>query len=221
MPKRVWALPPAPPASDPATAAAAQQAAEGFAPRSPERFVASIWHHAQAAARELGVDARALVAQAALETGWGRKQIPRGDGGSGHNLFGIKAPGWRGERATAGTHEYVDGVRRRETAQFRAYASPAESFADYVRLLKQNPRYRQALQSGGDVGRFAQALQKAGYATDPSYAAKIAAIANGPTIGRAVQAIAGIAARMGAEAASGAGQALASAAGAAGAANRR
>src|SRR5690606_39292402 len=78
---------------------------------------------------------------------------------------------------------------------FRAYASPAESFADYVRLLKNNPRYQKALQAGGDVRRFAQALQNAGYATDPGYAAKITAIANGPTVNRAMQAIAGVAAR--------------------------
>lgn len=168
---------------------AARAAAEGFAPRSPERFVASIWSHAQAAARELGVDARALVAQAALETGWGRRTIQRGDGDSAHNLFGIKAAGWQGERATATTHEYVDGARRSERAEFRAYASPAESFADYVRLLKQNPRYRQALESGGDVRRFAGALQRAGYATDPRYADKISAIAQGPTLARALSAI--------------------------------
>lgn len=176
---------------------AAARAAEDFAPRSPERFVASIWDQAQAAARELGVDARALVAQAALETGWGRRQIQRDGGGTANNLFGIKASGWKGERATTRTHEYVGGVRQTETAQFRAYASPAESFADYVRMLKQNPRYQQALQSGGDVRRFAQALQSAGYATDPSYAAKITAIANGPTVARAVQAIGEIAARAG------------------------
>ena len=198
------------------TAAAASEAAASFAPRSPEQFVARIWHHAQAAAKELGVDARALVAQAALETGWGRKQIQRGDGASAHNLFGIKATGWKGERVTSGTHEYVNGARVSETADFRAYASPAESFADYVRMLKNNPRYRQALQSGGDVKRFAQALQSAGYATDPSYAAKIASIANGPTIGRAVQAIAGVAARTGAGAATGAGSVVATAAGALG-----
>lgn len=174
--------------------AAARVAAE-FAPRSPEHFVASIWDQAQAAARELGVDARALVAQAALETGWGRRQIQRDGGGSANNLFGIKANGWSGERATTRTHEYAGGVRRTETAQFRAYASPAESFADYVRLLKNNPRYQKALQAGGDVRRFAQALQNAGYATDPGYAAKITAIANGPTVNRAMQAIAGVAAR--------------------------
>ncbi|PBJ81915.1 flagellar assembly peptidoglycan hydrolase FlgJ [Lysobacteraceae bacterium NML93-0399] len=168
---------------------ASRAAAESFAPRSPERFVASIWSHAQAAARELGVDAKALVAQAALETGWGRRTIQRGDGGSAHNLFGIKATGWKGERAAATTHEYTHGVRHTERAEFRAYASPAESFADYVRLLKQNPRYRQALESGGDVRRFASALQQAGYATDPRYADKLSAIANGPTLDRALSAI--------------------------------
>lgn len=168
---------------------ASRAAAESFAPRSPERFVASIWSHAQAAARELGVDARALVAQAALETGWGRRTIQRGDGGTAHNLFGIKATGWKGERAAATTHEYTNGVRHTERAEFRAYASPAESFADYVRLLKQNPRYRQALESGGDVRKFASALQQAGYATDPRYADKLSAIANGPTLGRALSTI--------------------------------
>jgi len=168
---------------------ASRAAAESFAPRSPERFVASIWSHAQAAARELGVDARALVAQAALETGWGRRTIQRGDGGTAHNLFGIKATGWKGERAAATTHEYTNGVRHTERAEFRAYDSPAESFADYVRLLKQNPRYRQALESGGDVRRFASALQRAGYATDPKYADKLSAIANGPTLDRALSTI--------------------------------
>lgn len=168
---------------------AAQAAADSFAPRSPERFVASIWPHAQDAARELGVDPRALVAQAALETGWGRRMIPRGDGSTANNLFGIKATGWKGERATVNTHEYSNGVRHNERADFRAYASPADSFADYVRLIKQNPRYRQALESGGDVRRFASALQQAGYATDPRYADKLSAIANGPTLGRALSTI--------------------------------
>lgn len=162
---------------------------------SPEQFAATLLPMAEKAARRLGVDPRYLVAQAALETGWGRRQIQRDGGGSANNLFGIKANGWSGERATTRTHEYAGGVRRTETAQFRAYASPAESFADYVRLLKNNPRYQKALQAGGDVRRFAQALQNAGYATDPGYAAKITAIANGPTVNRAMQAIAGVAAR--------------------------
>lgn len=156
---------------------------------TPAGFVAGIWDHAQAAAKELGVDARALVAQAALETGWGKRQINHGDGRSAHNLFGIKATGWNGERATVGTHEYVNGVRRNETASFRSYASPAESFADYVRLLKTNPRYQKALAAGTDVRGFARGLQQAGYATDPAYAAKISAIAGGPTVQRAIAAI--------------------------------
>ena len=168
---------------------AARAVAASFGARSPEGFVASIWSDAQKAARELGVDARALVAQAALETGWGRRMIQRGDGNTANNLFGIKATGWKGERAAATTHEYSNGVRHTERADFRAYGSPAESFADYVRMIKQNPRYRQALESGGDVRRFASALQQAGYATDPRYADKISSIANGPTLQRALSAI--------------------------------
>ncbi len=178
------------PARSPVDTMAASTAAAQLGPHTPEGFVASIWGHAQQAARELGVDAKALVAQAALETGWGRKLIQRNGGaGSSHNLFGIKASGWSGERATTGTHEYVDGVRRNETASFRAYGSVGESFADYVKLLKNSPRYQNALQAGTNVRGFAQGLQRAGYATDPSYAAKIAAIAGGPTIERAVAAV--------------------------------
>lgn len=173
----------------PLDALASSSAVAQLGAHTREGFVAGIWDHAQSAAKELGVDPRALVAQAALETGWGKRQINHGDGRSAHNLFGIKASGWKGERATVGTHEYVDGVRRNETASFRSYASPAESFADYVRLLKNNPRYQKALQAGTDVRGFARGLQQAGYATDPSYASKIASIAGGPTIQRAVAAI--------------------------------
>ena len=160
-----------------------------YARNTPERFVAEIWDHARQAAKELGVDPRALVAQAALETGWGKRQIKTGDGGSAHNLFGIKATGWKGERARTATHEYTNGVKHTETADFRAYSSPAESFADYVRLLKSNPRYQQALSAGKDIAGFARGLQRAGYATDPTYANKIASIANGPTLGKVLSAI--------------------------------
>ena len=172
-----------------AEAQASRAAVAELGAHTPAGFVAGIWDHAKIAAKALGVDARALVAQAALETGWGRRQIKHGDGRTANNLFGIKATGWKGDSATVGTHEYVGGTRRNETASFRSYASPAESFADYVRLLKSNPRYQQALAAGTDVRGFARGLQNAGYATDPSYAAKIAAIAGGPTIERAVAAI--------------------------------
>jgi len=181
----------------PADSLATRTAVAQLGANTPEGFVASIWGHAQSAAKELGVDARALVAQAALETGWGKRQIKHADGSTSHNLFGIKATGWKGQSAVAGTHEYVDGVRRNETASFRAYSTPAESFADYVRLLKSSPRYQQALQAGTDVQGFARGLQRAGYATDPRYAAKIAAIAGGPTIERAVAAVTDAGTRLG------------------------
>jgi flagellar protein FlgJ len=180
-----FAAPPAPP-----QVASAPGACDPDAPldcSTPEAFVRSLWPHAQKTAAELGVPAKALIAQAALETGWGRRLA----GGSSHNLFGIKASvRWGGDSVRAATHEFVNGVRVTEHARFRAYGSPAESFADYAQLLSR-PRYAAARNSGGDTRRFAQALQHAGYATDPAYAAKIAAIADGPTIRRALAALPG------------------------------
>jgi len=163
----------------------------GSESHTPESFVSEVWQHAQKAAKELGVNVRALIAQAALETGWGKHGIKGENGKHAHNLFGIKASGWKGEQATTQTHEYRNGVRHGERANFRAYASVAESFADYVKLLKQNPRYQQALRAGDNVHGFASALQKAGYATDPGYASKITAIANSPTLKKALANVAG------------------------------
>lgn len=155
---------------------------------SPEAFVRSIWPHAQKTAAELGVPAKALVAQAALETGWGRRLVQKG-GETSHNLFGIKAGSrWNGARMSANTHEFSNGVRHSERADFRAYGSAAESFADYARLLGRE-RYAGARGTGDDTHGFASALQKAGYATDPAYAAKITAIANGATMNRALAAM--------------------------------
>ena len=154
---------------------------------SPEAFVRSVWPHAQRTAAALGVPAKALVAQAALETNWGKRLA----GGGSHNLFGIKAGAqWLGDKVSAATHEFVDGVRVAQHAAFRAYHSAADSFADYANLLS-GPRYAAARGTGEDTHRFAQALQRAGYATDPSYAAKIAAIADGPTLHRALAGLAG------------------------------
>lgn len=162
---------------------------------SPEAFVRSVWPHAQRVADELGVSPKALVAQAALETGWGRRLANREGGATSHNLFGIKAGSrWNGDRVNASTHEYVDGQRRSERADFRAYGSVGESFDDYARLLD-NPRYAQARAAGHDTRRFAQALQRAGYATDPAYAAKINAIAEGATLNRALASLDGGATR--------------------------
>lgn len=157
---------------------------------SPEAFARSVWPHARKAAAELGVPAKALVAQAALETGWGRRLAGRA-GATSHNLFGIKAGGgWRGDKVDSATHEYVDGQRVSERAAFRSYGSPADSFADYTKLL-QNPRYAEARGAGGNVHHFAKALQRAGYATDPAYAAKIVAIADGSTMRRALAGLEG------------------------------
>jgi flagellar protein FlgJ len=164
-------------------------AANLAAPRAgtPEAFVSQVWPHAQAAAAELGVDPRMLVAQAALETGWGRSVMRGADGRPSHNLFGIKAAGgWDGAAVKQSTVEFRDGVMQRERASFRAYDSVGESFADYVKLVRDNPRYRGALAVAGDAGRFADELARAGYATDPQYAAKLKAIVDGPTMRRAL-----------------------------------
>ncbi len=143
-------------------------------PRSPEEFVRQLWPHAQRAARELGTQPEVLIAQAALETGWGQAIIHNGHGANSHNLFNIKADGrWDGERMQVNTLEYEDGVAVRRRAAFRAYDSYAESFRDYVDFLRSNPRYQQALQQAHDPKAFVEALHSAGYATDPAYAAKV------------------------------------------------
>lgn len=159
---------------------AEQPRGEDFAPGSPEEFVQGIWQHARDAARELGVDPRSIVAQAALETGWGRHMIRGADGQSGNNLFGIKASAdWNGRRVSVDTLEYEDGVARRQRDWFRAYDSVAEGFRDYVEFLKGSARYQPALAAGSDTDAFADGLQRAGYATDPAYAEKIRSILGG------------------------------------------
>ncbi|AXQ30399.1 flagellar assembly peptidoglycan hydrolase FlgJ [Solimonas sp. K1W22B-7] len=154
-----------------------------FRPRTPQEFIDAVLPHAEKAAKELGIPARVLVAQAALETGWGKHQIRHADGKASFNLFGIKADkSWDGDKVRTMTHEYEGGRMQRQDAKFRAYGSIAESFDDYARFLKSNPRYEQALRHQGSAHQFATGLQKAGYATDPSYAQKIMRIAYGPTV---------------------------------------
>lgn len=147
---------------------------------SPAEFIATMLPMAEKAAARLGVEPRFLVAQAALETGWGKSMIRQKDGSNSHNLFGIKATGWNGNSATVMTTEYVNGKATRERAGFRAYDSFEQSFNDYVRLLENNGRYQKAIQvasTSGDSERFVNELQRAGYATDPQYARKINQIA--------------------------------------------
>ncbi|HEY8328657.1 MAG TPA: flagellar assembly peptidoglycan hydrolase FlgJ [Rhodanobacter sp.] len=153
----------------------------------PVGFVRALAPHAELAAKKLGVSVRALLAQAALETGWGKHLPSHGDGSSSNNLFGIKAgSSWDGDKVSVPTLEYEDGVAVRRRDQFRAYDSPAESFADYASLLADSPRYAQALGQGENVAGFARALVSGGYATDPAYVAKITAIANSPQMREAL-----------------------------------
>jgi flagellar protein FlgJ len=145
---------------------------------SPEAFIANLMPHAEKAAQKIGLDPHILVAQAALETGWGRHVIADTDGQSSHNLFGIKADQrWQGDTASTTTHEFIDGRQITIKAPFRAYPSIEDSFDDYVQFVQDSPRYQAAL--AADTGDdYLQALQDAGYATDPQYAEKISRIAN-------------------------------------------
>ncbi|WP_457676247.1 flagellar assembly peptidoglycan hydrolase FlgJ [Thiolapillus sp.] len=147
-----------------------------WVPDSPEEFVERLWPAAQKVASGLGLHPEVLLAQAALETGWG-KMMPADESGSSMNLFGIKADSrWEGQRVGVSTLEYRDGSAHRERADFRSYDSPEESMEDYARFLKENPRYEEALKNAGDAHRYLDELQKAGYATDPQYARKIRSI---------------------------------------------
>ncbi|MEG1041018.1 MAG: flagellar assembly peptidoglycan hydrolase FlgJ [Pseudomonas sp.] len=145
---------------------------------SSDDFVATMLPMAEQAAKRIGIDPRYLVAQAALETGWGKSVMRQADGSSSHNLFGIKATGnWQGDQARAITSEFRDGQFVKETAAFRSYDSYQDSFHDLVSLLQNNSRYKDAVSSADNPEQFAKELQKAGYATDPDYARKIISIA--------------------------------------------
>lgn len=146
---------------------------------SPEHFVASLMPFAERIGNESGIDPKVMIAQAALETGWGRHMI-KGDGGQpSFNLFGIKADSrWNGDAVGITTTEFRGGVAMKERADFRAYPDYEASFRDYVDFLQSNPRYRDVLSSAGQPEVFADKLQEAGYATDPEYGAKIRRIMN-------------------------------------------
>lgn len=133
--------------------------------------------HAEEASRATGIPAKFMLGQAALESGWGKREIKGRDGSNSHNLFGIKAGGdWKGKVVEATTTEYVNGKAQTRVERFRAYDSYSDSFKDYAKLLASNPRYEKVLASAGDASSFAQGLQKAGYATDPNYANKLTSI---------------------------------------------
>ncbi len=141
---------------------------------SPGDFVSRLMPDASRAAEKLGIKPELLVAQAALETGWGERVIKRTDGSSSFNLFGIKASrNWEGDSVRVSTLEYRDGVMQKEKADFRAYGSFRESFDDYVDFVTGDRRYSSAIDHHGSSEKYIEGLQQAGYATDPAYAAKV------------------------------------------------
>ncbi len=151
-------------------------------PNEPLAFVQKLLPAAKAAAQELGLEPMALLAQAALETGWGQRLFKASNGAQSNNLFGIKASGaWSGEVAVVDTLEYRQGMAQREKAKFRVYATPEQSMQDYVAFIKNNPRYQEALANTADAKTYFRKLQAAGYATDPNYAEKLTAVFDGVT----------------------------------------
>jgi len=147
--------------------------------KSAAGFVQQHSQAAQAAESATGIPAAFMIGQAAHESGWGRREIRHADGAPSHNLFGIKAGAdWKGAVAETLTTEFIDGRAVKSLAKFRAYASHAESFADYARLMKNSPRYQPVLAQAQDAGSFASGLQRAGYATDPAYAEKLTRVIN-------------------------------------------
>lgn len=170
----------------PAAASTAELGSKATAATTPKEFVSQVWPHAVEASRATGIPPQFLVAQSALESGWGKNEIRKADGTSSYNLFGIKAgAGWTGDSVAVTTTEYVDGKPQQVVENFRAYSSYAEAFRDYAGLLRNSSRY------GGVIGtqdgtEFARRLQAAGYATDPKYAEKLASIINGPTLRQAL-----------------------------------
>jgi flagellar protein FlgJ len=153
---------------------------------SPGEFIQKLMPAAKQAAQKLGLEPLALLAQAALETGWGQRTFKTAEGNNSFNFFGIKAHNsWQGDVAVVDTLEYRQGVAQKEKAKFRAYESPEHSLGDYVDFIKSNPRYQQAVAMADNPKAYFQQLQAAGYATDPNYAQKILAVFNSETFKQA------------------------------------
>ncbi|MCP3699992.1 MAG: flagellar assembly peptidoglycan hydrolase FlgJ [Aliivibrio sp.] len=143
---------------------------------SPQQFVKTMKPYAEKAAKALGIDSNVLIAQAALETGWGKKVI-QNSVDSSHNLFNIKADrSWQGDKIAKNTLEYHDNIAVTENAAFRSYNNYEESFSDFVRFLNQNPRYERALQQTESSESFIKGIHSAGYATDPNYTSKVMSV---------------------------------------------
>ncbi len=156
---------------------------------SPAEFVQTLWPMAEKAASKIGAAPEAIIAQAALETGWG-KHVLQDKQGSSFNLFNIKADSrWTGDYTSKNVLEYHNGQPIQEQSRFRSYEDYQQSFDDYVDFLQSNPRYQNALQQAGNPERFVEQLHKAGYATDPQYASKLKRIMQGETLAQSAAAI--------------------------------
>ncbi|MBB1477752.1 flagellar assembly peptidoglycan hydrolase FlgJ [Shewanella sp. SG41-3] len=141
---------------------------------SPEHFISVLYPHAEKAAKSLGTSAEVLIAQSALETGWGQKVVRRNDGTMSNNLFNIKADKrWQGDKTSVNTLEFEKGIAVQQKADFRMYDNLEQSFNDFVSFISQGDRYQDARKVAAEPTQFIKALQKAGYATDPQYANKI------------------------------------------------
>ncbi|MDP2823750.1 MAG: flagellar assembly peptidoglycan hydrolase FlgJ [Sulfuritalea sp.] len=171
----------------PSSAADPAVGGDGVSPSAAVReFANRLWPAAAEAGRTTGIPANFMVAQAALETGWGKSEPRRADGSPSFNIFGIKAgANWRGPAVDATTTEVVAGVAQTRIERFRAYGSYEEAFKDYANLLNGNPRYAAVLGTQ-EPARFARGLQAAGFATDPLYAAKLERIIGGATLRQAL-----------------------------------
>jgi flagellar protein FlgJ len=164
-----------------ATPADATPAAATGASSVHHDFIDRFKDAAIAAAEATGLPAKVILGQAALESGWGKHEVRDTKGTGSFNLFGIKAPAnWTGPTVDAVTTEVVNGVAQKVVQKFKAYASYAESFIDYAKMVANNPRYEKAVQAAGDVVKFATEMGKSGYATDPNYGTKLARVLTGP-----------------------------------------
>jgi len=156
---------------------------------SPAEFVNQVMPSIRRAAAGLGLDPSGMLAQAALETGWGQRMPRNADGSPSHNLFGIKAGDeWTGPKATADTIEVINGVATPRRSTFRAYASVEESVNDFANLLKNSPRYRDVIAAGRDPHAYIASMGKSGYATDPEYGNKLNQILRSDTLASALSA---------------------------------
>lgn len=143
---------------------------KGVAPFQRE-FIMAIAPGARESQRLTGVPASVTLAQAILESDWGRSRLAR----EAKNLFGIKAHTRPG---TAGVYnilawEVINGADVMSPESFKAYKTMADSITDHGRWFHEQPRYAGALAVRDDPQAFARAINAAGYATDPAYSAKL------------------------------------------------